>query len=76
MMAEVDGTLILEILRKIQADISDIKHDYRELKLRVAVMDGQMTMLTASVQLINERADRMDEKLERIERRLELVDAH
>ena len=75
-MAEVDGTLIVSILQKMQVDMADMKSDIRDLKLRGSIVDGHLAGVMASLGLANEKSDRIADRLERIERRLELVDAH
>ena len=66
---------ILEILKRIQADLADVKQDIRDLKMRVGILEGHMSGLVAAQHLTNERLDRTDERIARIERRLDLVDA-
>ncbi len=73
-MAEVDGSLILSILQRMQADLSDLKHDVHDLKVRMTIVDGHIGSLIVSNQLINERLDRLQGDMTRIKRRLDLVD--
>ncbi|KPF60074.1 hypothetical protein IP88_16145 [alpha proteobacterium AAP81b] len=75
-MTEVDGSLILSILQKMQGDVAEIKQEVRDLNVRVGIMGSHMRGLIAAQQLTNERLDRLDVRIERIERRLDLVDAH
>jgi predicted nucleic acid-binding Zn-ribbon protein len=75
MMAEVDGALIMEVMRKIQSDISDMKSDISELKMRATATDEHLSGIFISTTGINNRIDRFDARLERIERRLDLTDA-
>ena len=74
-MSEIDGGLILSILQRMQSDVSDIKHDVHDLKVRMTVVDGHIGSLIVSNQLVNERLDRLQGDMTRVKRRLELVDA-
>ena len=74
-MADVDGALILSILQRMQSDLSDVKHDVHDLKVRITIVDGHIGSLIVSNQLINERLDRLQGDMTRVKRRLDLVDA-
>ena len=64
-MAEVTNEFIVEILRRLQSDVADIKVDVRETRSRVGIMERQIADLSV-------RMDRRDELMERVMRRLEL----
>ena len=71
-MAEIDGELIYEMLKRIQADIPSLKQGQRDqrddmhsLRNQVHGMQGDMNSLRGSIANIEDR-------LERIERRLDL----
>jgi hypothetical protein len=64
-MAEVSNEFIVEILRRLQSDVADIKVDVRETRSRVGIMERQIADLSV-------RMDRRDELMERVMRRLEL----
>jgi hypothetical protein len=64
-MADVSNELIVEILRRLQSDVVDIKVDVRETRSRVGLIERQVADLPV-------RMDRRDEMMERIMRRLEL----
>jgi chromosome segregation ATPase len=68
-------SLILEILKKIQADLAEMKQDIRDLTVRVGLVEGHVSHLIAAQHHSNERLDRMSNRIERIEQRLNLVDA-
>ncbi|WP_375395091.1 hypothetical protein [uncultured Sphingomonas sp.] len=74
-MAEIDPSLIYEILKKIQTDMADMKADIGELKMRATATDEHLSGLFISVTGLNNRMDRLDGRLDRIERRLDLTDA-
>ena len=65
-------TLMMEILRRIQADISGMKTDMREMKTRIGLIEQRMTLLESHITDISLRMDRRDDVIERILARLEL----
>jgi predicted nucleic acid-binding Zn-ribbon protein len=67
-MTDENTSIILEHLRRIRADIGELKHDNLEVKARLGHLEGQYAS-------ISNRVDRIDTRLERIERRLDLVEA-
>ena len=67
-MSDERADLILEHLRGIRSDISDLKTSMVEVKERLGFLEGQYAS-------ISRRVDRIDSRLERIERRLDLVEA-
>jgi len=64
--------LMLEILKKIQADISGLKFDMVDLKHRVSMIERNTADIATSYAGQSLRIDRLEERLDRIERRLEL----
>ena len=69
------GDLTYELLKRMNADIADIKADISELKMRATATDEHLSGLFITTTGINNRMDRMENRLERIERRLELTEA-
>jgi predicted nucleic acid-binding Zn-ribbon protein len=67
-MSDERADLILEHLRAIRSDISDLKTSMVEVKERLGFLEAQYAS-------ISRRVDRIDGRLERIERRLDLVEA-
>jgi predicted nucleic acid-binding Zn-ribbon protein len=61
MTSDVEN-LVLEHLRAIRADVSDVK--------------VRMTSLEENTAAMNRRLDNMDRRIERIEKQLELVEAY
>jgi len=61
-LADEFGNLVLEYLRVIQADVSDVK--------------VRMTSLEENMAAMNRRLDNMDRRIEGIEKRLELVETY
>lgn len=74
MTAETEN-LVIEILKRIQADITAIKNDLLEVKVQQSAMGQQLAGLTSAVYGGQSRLDRIEIRLDRIERRLDLVDA-
>jgi hypothetical protein len=73
-MAEIDASLVYEVLKKIQTDMADMKADIGELKMRATATDEHLSGLFISTTGINNRMDRLDARLDRIERRLDLTE--
>jgi predicted nucleic acid-binding Zn-ribbon protein len=67
-MSDERADLILEHLRAIRSDISDLKTSMVEFKEWLGFLEAQYAS-------ISRRVDRIDSRLERIERRLDLVEA-
>ena len=75
-MAEnVTNELIYTVLQRMQADISDIKFDVHDLKLRMSAVEDHLGTVIVSIGGLNHRMDRFDERLARVELRLDLSDA-
>ncbi len=81
-MADVDGTLILDILGKMQAQFSCIQPKLGDVEGRLAglkeassSMSARIVSLEVTVSGTRKRIDRMEHRLDRIETRLGLVDA-
>lgn len=73
-MADVTNELIYEVLRRIQAEVADLRDDIGELKTRATALDEHMGGLIIQVSGNNNRLDRMEDRLKRVERRLELTE--
>ena len=73
-MTAENESLILEILKRIQADVAGIKQEMSDLKMRVNILEGHVQGLLAAQHLTNDRLDRMDQRIGRIETRLDLVE--
>ena len=74
-MADIDGALIMAVLRPIQADVADIKRDMSDIKLRVHVLEDQFASTVMALAGVNHRLDRIQDDLSVVKRRLNLVDA-
>jgi len=71
-MAEISNELIYEVLKKVQADVADIKTDLRSLQTQVIAVQGQVGGLQTQVASIASDLLQTKERVERIERRLDL----
>ena len=69
------GNLILENLKRMQADMSEMKSDISDLRLRMTATEEHLATLVMSTAGINHRLDRVSDRVERIERRLDLTEA-
>jgi predicted nuclease with TOPRIM domain len=73
MTAETEN-LVLEILKRLQADLASLKSDATEIKVQQSLMGQQLGALTTAFYTGQSRLDKIESRLERIERRLDLVD--
>ncbi|CAN7639200.1 hypothetical protein LJR030_001790 [Rhizobium sp. LjRoot30] len=71
-MAEVTNELMYELLKRIQADVSDVKLTQRELKSEMNAMRGTMISMQQDIHNIYGVLARHESRLDRIENRLEL----
>ena len=74
-MSEVTNELIYSVLQKMQTDMSDIKFDVHDLKLRMSAVEDHLGTVIVSIGGLNHRMDRFDKRFTRVERRLDLSDA-
>ena len=75
MSENVTNELIFSVLQKMQADMSDIKFDIHDLKLRMTMVEEHVGNSIIAISGVNSRLDRVDERLSRVERRLDLSEA-
>lgn len=71
-MADVTNELMYELMKRIQADMSDLKLGQRELKAEINAMRGTMVSVQQDLHNIHTTLARHDARLDRIENRLEL----
>jgi hypothetical protein len=64
--------LMIEILKRIQADISGLLFDMVDLEHRVSMIERNTADIAMSYAGQSLRFDRLEERLDRIDRRLEL----
>jgi hypothetical protein len=74
MTEKVTNELIYSVLQSIQSDVSDVKFDVRDLKVRMTLVEEHMGHSIIGVSGVNARLDRLNEQVERIEKRIGLVE--
>jgi hypothetical protein len=70
-----EGQMILEILKKMQADLSSVKRDVASHAVRLSAIEDHMRGVITSQFGTQADISAINERLDRIERRLELSDA-
>ena len=73
-MTVENESVMLEILKRIQSDMSEVKADVSDLRLRMTATEEHLATLVMSTAGINHRLDRLSKRVERIERWLDLVE--
>lgn len=71
-MAEINGELIYEMLKRMHGDILTLKDGQKEIKAEIGAMRGTVVSMQQDIHNIYGVLARHDERLDRIERRLEL----
>ncbi|CDZ50382.1 MULTISPECIES: hypothetical protein [Neorhizobium] len=71
-MAEVTSELMYELMRRMHADIADLKVGQREIKAEMNAMRGTMVSMHQDIHNIYMTLERHGQRLDRIENRLEL----
>ena len=74
-MTEADQSFMLEMLKRIQADLSDVKRDVAAIRVDLSAMGQQLGALTSAVYSGKSDLDDLRRRVDRIERRLEIGDA-
>ena len=75
MTESVSNELIYSVLQKMQSDMSDLKFDVRDLKVRMTLVEEHLGSSLIALSGVNSRLDRVSDRVERIERRLDLSEA-
>ena len=65
---------MLELLKRIQADMADMKRDMTGIRVEIAAIGQQLGALTSAVYSGKSETDDLRRRIERIERRLEISD--
>ena len=76
MTEAVSNELIYSVLQKMQADMSELKFDVRDLKVRMTIVEEHLGNTVLAISGVNQRLDRLTDRVDRIERRLDLTDHH
>ena len=74
-MTDADQSFMLEMLKRIQADLSDVKRDVAAIRVDLSAMGQQLGALTSAVYSGKSDLDDLRRRVDRIERRLEIGDA-
>ena len=74
MAEQVTNELLYEVLKKLQAEMAEMRFDISDLKARASSQDEHLGNIILSLSGLNRRMDRFDERLGRVERRLDLTD--
>lgn len=74
-MADVDTTLLMEVLREIRSDVGEIKRDQRRLELRQSVVEGHLGNIIVTLQSLREELDEVRSDVRLIKKRLDLVES-
>jgi archaellum component FlaC len=70
----VTNELIYSVLQKVQSDVSELKFDVRDLKVRMTMVEEHLGSSLIATSGVNSRLDRLNDRVERIENRLDLTD--
>lgn len=73
-MSDNVENLVLELLKAIRQDVQTLKADNRDIKMRLASIEGHMATFHMEVARHSTKFDEIDERIERLERRMELRD--
>ena len=76
MSEAVSNELIYAVMQKMQADMSEMKFDIRDLKTRMTIVEEHLGNSVIALSGVNARLDRLSDRVERIERRLDLTGPH
>jgi archaellum component FlaC len=69
------SSVIIEILKRIQADTSETRRRVETLELRMSSMDDHLLGVMTSLSGVHGDLGQINSRVERIERRLDLVEA-
>ena len=70
----VTNDLIYSVLQKMQTDLSELKFDVRDLKVRMTMVEEHLGSSIIATSGVKSRLDRLNDRVERIENRLDLTD--
>jgi septal ring factor EnvC (AmiA/AmiB activator) len=73
-MTEDRTDLVIEILKSIQADIREIKHEVSSQSLRIAALEDHFRGTLSTLYSIQADVSRLKDRVDRIEQRLGLKD--
>ncbi|MAY63290.1 MAG: hypothetical protein CML29_13870 [Rhizobiales bacterium] len=71
-MAEVTQELLFELLKRVHADVGELRQTQRDLQADFINMRGTMVAIQADMHQMHGMLYRQDDRMERIEKRLDL----
>ncbi len=74
MTEPVSNDLIYAVLQKMQGDLSELKFDMRDVKVRLTMVEEHLGSSIIATSGVNSRLDRLNDRVERIETRLDLTE--
>lgn len=74
-MTNQTDSLVLDILKRIQVNIADLRREVAGNSVQIAAMGQQVGALTTAIYSGKSEMEDFKRRLERIERRLDLSDA-
>jgi phage shock protein A len=74
-MTDATDNLVLEHLRALRADVSDVKNDMRDVKARLGSIESYIATLHADQARTGTKLDDIVHRVERLEKRTGLIDA-
>jgi predicted nucleic acid-binding Zn-ribbon protein len=74
-MADVTNELLLEVLKRMQADLGALKDGQKEIRNEIAAVRGHVVAIQTDISNIYTKTATSEVRLDRIERRLEIIDA-
>lgn len=72
MSENVTNELIFSVLQQMQADMSELKFDMRDIKGRMTMVEEHLGSSIIAISGVNSRLDRVTDWVERIEQRLNI----
>ncbi|MDX3901854.1 MAG: hypothetical protein QHC40_15275 [Sphingobium sp.] len=72
MTDNVTNDLIYSVLQQMQADMSEMKFDIRDLQGQMAIVEEHLGSSIIAISGVNSRLDRLADRVERIEKRFDL----
>jgi predicted nuclease with TOPRIM domain len=73
-MNDTTESLVVEILRKLQGEMSIMREDIRDIKVRLSSIEARLAHAHGDYATQSLRIDRLEDRLSRIEHRLDLND--
>jgi hypothetical protein len=71
----VEDSLILEVLKRMQADVAALRHDVGVMRVPMSAIEDHQRCLITSLGGIKADLDQLNTRVARIERRLDIVEA-